>query len=333
MAEESFTVFNLIRLESKGRNSLNLKCIGGRLGLRKKICNGDINRPGLALTGFFECFEGSKIQLFGAEEVAYLERLKSENRTDTIRTFFSYDIPCVVFTGGISESSLYKEFMDIAEEVGCAVLLSDLETTEFTVRLLRVFSNIFAQKQSMHAVMVEVFGIGVLIRGKSGVGKSESALELVERGHRLVADDVVELRCVDGNSVLARGPNEILGHHMEIRGLGIVNVAQLYGVSCILEQKEVQLIIDLSEWDAGKPDYERLGTEEKFDEILGVKIPLLKIPVKPGRNVPIIVEAAAMNERLKRKGFYTAKIFNQNVLRWIEMCESKNTYYSKVDSY
>ena len=119
MAEESFTVFNLIKLESKGRNSLNLKCIGGRLGLRKKICNGDINRPGLALTGFFECFEGSKIQLFGAEEVAYLERLKSENRTDTIRTFFSYDIPCVVFTGGISESSLYKEFMDIAEEVGC----------------------------------------------------------------------------------------------------------------------------------------------------------------------------------------------------------------------
>lgn len=332
MAEESFTVLKLLNMELFGRSSLNLKCIGGKIGIGKKICTADINRPGLALTGFFECFEGTKVQLFGAEEIAYLEKLKSENRTDTIRAFFSYNIPCVVFTGGISADSIYKEFLDIANEVGCPVLVSGLETTEFSMRLLRVFSSEFAPKIVTHGVMVEVYGIGIFIIGKSGVGKSECALELIERGHRLVADDIVEMRCMDGNSVIAQGPNSVLGHHMEIRGLGIINIAQLYGVGSIRTQKEVQLVVELAEWDS-KKNYDRLGTTAEMTEILGVSIPRVEIPVKPGRNIPIIIETAAMNERLKSKGYNTARIFNQNILKWIETNEAKSAYSVNDDSY
>ncbi|MBO4758995.1 MAG: HPr kinase/phosphorylase, partial [Spirochaetaceae bacterium] len=163
-------------------------------------------------------------------------------------------------------------------------------------------------------------------------GKSETALELVERGHRLVADDIVELRCVNGNTVLGQGSNKVISHHMEIRGLGIINVEQLYGVGAIREQKEVQLVVKLEVWDNHKV-YDRLGTEQKTMEILGVKVPALEIPVKPGRNIPIIVETAAMNERLKSMGYNSAIEFNQNVLKWIESGEAQKAYYSSDDSY
>ena len=220
----------------------------------------------------------------------------------------------------------------MAEETGCAILVTDLESTELSNRLVRVFSNIFAPRKTMHGVLVEVFGEGILLCGHSGVGKSETALDLVERGHRLVADDIVEIRCVNGNTILGQGANSLISHHMEIRGLGIINVSELYGVGAIREQKEIQLIVELEEWDSNKI-YDRIGTNQRTMDLLGVKIPAIEIPVKPGRNLPSIIEAAAMNERLKKMGYNSAKDFNQNVLKWIETGEAQAAYYGQDDIY
>lgn len=329
MADKEFTVLDLLDLDLKGHNSLNLNCVYGRRGLVRGITIPDLNRPGLALSGFYESFAFQRVQVFGRGEVAYIKKLVAENNTETIKQLFTYPIPCCVFTHSLE---IPEAFAEIAEEAGCPVLKTDLESTEFSSRLLRIFSNIFAQKQTIHGVLVEVFGVGIILIGDSGVGKSETALELIERGHRLVADDIVEMRCVNGNTVLGQGANKIISHHMEIRGLGIINIEQLYGVGAIREQKEVQLVVKLEEWDTNKV-YDRLGTKQNTMELLGVKVPALEIPVKPGRNVPIIVETAAMNERLKSMGYNSARDFNQNVLKWIETGEAQTAYYGSDDSY
>lgn len=326
---DDFTVLDLLSKELPEHISLKLKCLAGRKGLSKVISVPDLNRPGLALSGFFESFAYQRVQIFGRGENAYLGKLNSENKLDSLNAFFSYQIPCIIFTHGITP---IPEFLELAEKSGCVVLKTELDTTEFSIRLLRLFSNIFAPKKTLHGVLVEVYGIGILLEGHSGVGKSECALELVERGHRLVADDIVEVRCVNGNSILGQGANALLSHHMEIRGLGIINIAELYGVGSIRDQKEIQLIIKLEEWNSAKV-YDRVGTDYATENLLGVKVPYIEIPVKPGRNLPIIIEAAAMNERLKYKGYNSARDFNQNVLRWIETGEAQTAYYGSDDSY
>jgi HPr kinase/phosphorylase len=195
---------------------------------------------------------------------------------------------------------------------------------------MRILSTIFAPQKSIHGVLVEVYGVGILILGDSGVGKSETALELIERGHRLVADDVVDIRCINGNVLMGSGANKIIGHHMEIRGLGIINITHLFGVGAIRDRKQIQLVVNLEEWDSEKA-YDRLGTDDKYQEILGVSVPKLEIPVKPGRNVPIIIETAAMNERLKKMGYNSAQEFNQNILKWIESDAAKSVYFGQED--
>lgn len=329
MTDKDFTVLQLLDLELKGHNSLNLRCLHGRRGLSRIISIPDINRPGLALSGFFESFAYQRVQVFGRGEVAYLNKLIKDGNTDSIRQIFDYKIPCCIFTHSLE---IPEAFSNIAEEAGCPVLSTDLESSDFSSRLLRTFSNIFAPKRTMHGVLVEVYGVGILLTGDSGVGKSETALELVERGHRLVADDSVELRCVNGNTILGQGGNGLISHHMEIRGLGIINIEQLYGVGAIREQKEVQLIAKLEQWDTNKV-YDRLGTKQNDMEILGVSVPLLEIPVKPGRNIPIIIETAAMNERLKSMGYNSAKDFNQNVLKWLEDGSARKAFCGDEDSY
>lgn len=329
MAEKKFTVLDLLELDLSGHDALHLKCIAGRRGLPRAITIPEFNRPGLALTGFYENFASSRLQIFGRGETAYLEKLHNENSTDTLKQFFASNIPCCVFTYNLEPS---EEFRALAEEYCCPILQTDLTSTDFSSRINRVFSNIFAPHQTLHGVLVEVYGIGIFLNGHSGVGKSETALELVERGHRLVADDIIELRCVNGNTLLGRGANQMISHHMEIRGLGIINISQLYGVGAIRNQKEVQLIVQLEEWDSNKA-YDRLGTEQHYKELLGVKVPLIEIPVRPGRNLPIIIEAAAMNERLKEMGYNSAKEFNQNVLKWIETGDAKTAFYGNDDSY
>jgi HPr kinase/phosphorylase len=327
MAVKQFTVLDLIDIDLKEHNSLNLHCIGGRKGLSRKIDIPDLNRPGLALSGFYESFASQRIQLFGRGEMAYIRKISVEGKLETIKQMFTYPIPCCIFTHNLTPD---RDFFEEAENAQCPILQTDLGTAEFSSRIMRILSDIFAPQKSIHGVLVEVYGVGILIVGDSGVGKSENALELIERGHRLVADDVVEIRCVNGNILMGAGANKIIGHHMEIRGLGIINVTHLFGVGAIRDRKQIQLVVVLEEWDF-KKSYDRLGTEEKVMEILGVSIPKLEIPVKPGRNIPIIIETAAMNERLKKMGYNSAREFNRNILKWIESDTARSVYFGQED--
>ena len=329
MPEKKLTVLDMLDLDLPGHDALELKCIAGRRGLPRAINVPDVNRPGLALSGFFDAFAYERVQLFGRGETAYLQKLHNENNTETLRALFNYHLPCCVFSSNREPTA---EFLQLAEESCCPVLQSTLDSTDFSSRLLRVFASVFAPKKTLHGVFVEVYGVGILLMGRSGVGKSETALELVERGHRLVADDIVEVRCVNGNTLIGRGANSLISHHMEIRGLGIINISKLYGVGSIRDQKGVQLVVRLEEWDSSKT-YDRIGVDQQDVEFLGVRIPAIDIPVRPGRNLPIIIEAAAMNERLKTMGYNSARDFNQNVLKWIENGEAQRAFSSADDNY
>jgi len=326
---DKITVLDLLDLDLKEHDALSLKCIGGRKGLGKEIKEADINRPGLTLSGFFESFAYQRIQVFGRGESAYVEKLYKENQTATIDQMFTYPIPCCIFTHGRLPN---PQFMTIAETAECPTLQTELPTSDFSIRLMRALSNIFAPRQTIHGVFVEVFGIGVLITGDSGVGKSEAALELIERGHRLICDDAVELKCINGNILMGAGKNLYMGHHMEIRGLGIINIAHLFGVGAIRDRKQIQLVVHLEEWDSTK-NYDRLGSGDNEAEFLGVSIPRLTIPVKPGRNIPIIIETASMNERLKKMGYYSAREFNENVLGWLESENARSAYLQEKDTF
>ncbi len=322
---KKFTVLDLLDLDLTDHNALHLKCIGGRPGLVREIKVPDLNRPGLALGGFFDNFAYQRVQLFGRGEHAFLKKLESEGNMHSLEEMFEYEFPCCIFTHDLAPG---KEFMDLAEDAGCPVLQTTLTSSELAVRLMWALNNIFAPHKTTHGVLVEVFGIGVLIMGDSGVGKSEAALELIERGHRLIADDAVEMKCVSGNILMGSGANKAIGHHMEIRGLGIINITHLFGVGAIRDKKQIQLVVNLEEWDSNK-EYDRIGSQNNTLELLGVHIPLLQIPVKPGRNIPIIIETAAMNERLKKMGYYSAKEFNQNILKWLESENARSVYFQK----
>jgi len=327
MGEKYFTVLDLIDIDQEEHNSLNLKCIGGRKGLGREIGVQNINRPGLALSGFFDSFAPERLQIFGRGEVAYLKKLEANKKSETIQKMFTYPIPCCIFTHNLFPN---KSFAEIAEKENCPVLQTDLATSEFSTRIMRILSGIFAPRQSLHGVLVEVYGLGVLIIGDSGVGKSETALELIMDGHRLVADDVVEIHCANGNILMGAGANKIIAHHMEIRGMGIINVTHLFGVGAIRDRKQIQLVVELAEWDS-KKNYDRIGLEEQYMELLGVNVPKLEIPVKPGRNIPVIIKTAAMNERLKMMGYNAAKEFNQNILKWIESDNARSVYFGSED--
>lgn len=326
---DTFTVLDLLDLDLKEHDALNLKCIGGRPGLVRSIVEPEINRPGLTLSGFFDEFAYERIQLFGRGESTYCDKLEKEGNMDSVRHMFSYSIPCCVFS---HDHSPGEQFMEMAEEAECPILQTDLPSGEFVLRLMRALNDIFAPKETVHGVLVEVFGIGVLIRGASGVGKSETALELIERGHRLITDDSVELKRSNGNMVVGTSQNQSLGYHMEIRGLGIINISHLFGVGAIRDKKQVQLLVELEEWDSEKI-YDRLGSGDSHKELLGVKIPALNIPVKPGRNIPIIIETAAMNERLKKMGYFSARDFNRNVLKWLESENARKLYFGNKDTF
>jgi HPr kinase/phosphorylase len=327
MASKTLTVLDLIDFELKEHNTLNLRCIGGRMGLTREIGSSELNRPMGAIMGFYDVFAHQRIQIFGIGESACLQKLAREGSTENIKRMFSYPIPCCIFTTGLEPTPV---FFEEAERSHCPILQTDLPSSEFTARLLRILAEIFAPQQRIHGVLVEVYGLGILIMGDSGVGKSETALDLIKRGHRLIADDVVDIHCANGNTLMGGGANKIIGHHMEIRGLGIMNITHLFGVGAIKERTQIELVVMLEEWDTAKP-YDRLGTDDLTMNILGVGVPKLEIPVKPGRNVPILIETAAMNERLKKMGYNTAKEFNQNILKWIESDTIRSVYFGSED--
>jgi HPr kinase/phosphorylase len=327
MVSKTFTVLDLIDLDLKEHNSLNLRCVGGRKGLAREISSSELNRPMGAIMGFYDVFAHQRIQIFGIGESACLQKLAREGNTENIEKMFSFPIPCCIFTTSLEPTPV---FFKEAEKARCAILQTDLPSSEFTARILRILAEIFAPRKSVQGVLVEVYGLGILILGDSGVGKSETALDLIKRGHRLIADDVVDIHCANGNTLMGAGANRIIGHHMEIRGLGIMNITHLFGVGAIKERTQIELVVNLEEWDATKP-YDRLGAEDKITDILGVGVTKLEIPVKPGRNIPILIETAAMNERLKKMGYNAAKEFNQNILKWIESDNVRSVYFGSED--
>ncbi len=320
---KSFTVLDLINLDLKEHRALDLVCFSCRSGLVREIRVPELNRPGLALSGFFDNFAHQRIQIIGRGEHAFIQTLQDEGKRENLERMFEYRVPCCIFSHGLEPT---PDFQSIAEGAACPILQTNLPSSDLTLRLVWALNNVFAPKQIVHGVLVEVFGIGILILGDSGVGKSEAALELIERGHRLIADDAVEIKCVNGNVLMGTSANQAIGHHIEIRGLGIINIAHLFGVGAIRDNKQVQLVVQLEEWDSNK-EYDRIGYQETTTELLSVHVPYLNIPVKPGRNISIIIETAAMNERLRKMGYYSANEFNQNIIKWLESDNARNTYF------
>jgi len=310
MEKKKILVRDLIENESK--IDLQLSLVAGREGLSKEITVGDINRPGLGLAGFFDFFAFDRIQIFGLGETAFLRQLPKERKREIFGKFFSYDVLCCVFTHNECPDEM---FLDFATRYKVPTFITQHRTTRFISLITHVIEDFFSPLVSLHGTLVDVFGVGVLLTGKSGVGKSECALELIERGHRLVADDIVEIRKIDESLLMGSG-SDIIRYHMEIRGLGIFNVRDIFGIRSVRNRKRIELVVLLEEWDESK-EYDRLGIDERTRSILDIDVPFITLPVRPGRNVPIIIETAALNQRLKKVGVYSARELDNRIQHWM----------------
>ena len=266
------------------------------------ITTPNINRPALQLAGYFDHFASDRVQIIGYVEYTYLKHLSVEERLPVYEKFLSSDIPCVIFS---SRTEPDEEFLQLAIKYKKPLLASVQETSPFMAEIIRALSTMLAPCISIHGVLVDVYGEGVLLMGESGVGKSEAALELVKRGHRLVTDDVVEIRKVDEETLIGRSP-AITRHFIELRGIGIVDVKELFGVSSIRESKQIDMVMRLEDWDKDK-EYDRLGLTEEYTEFLGTKVVCHTLPIRPGRNLAVIVETAAANNRQKKLGYNAAQ--------------------------
>lgn len=272
------------------------------------LTDSGINRPGLQLHGYYEHFDSNRIQVIGKVEVAYLLDLDPEVRKRKIDTFFTHDFPCFIVCWGLDEVDM---FIMAAKKHQKVLLKSKEHTTSLFYHLVNYIDQLTAPMESLHGVLVEVFGVGVLITGPSGIGKSETALEIVKKGHCLIADDVVEVKRIRDSHLVGTAP-EILQHFMEIRGIGIIDVKTLYGARAVKRTVEIDMVIRLENWDERSP-YDRLGLDERQMEILGLKVPEVMIPVSGGRNLACIIETAAINNRMKQYGYNSAQIFCDRV--------------------
>ena len=262
----------------------------------------DLNRPGMQFAGFYEYFAFERPQVIGKVELTYLENLPDDVRSERLKEYFSYDLPCVIICRGMQPP---EELIREAAARDVAVYQTSMVTTKFTFTAINYLNRCLAPKATRHGVLVDVYGIGVLITGESGVGKSEAALELVKRGHQLVADDVVDICRVSDNRLTGTCP-EMVRHFMEIRGIGIIDIKAMYGVGSVSVSKSIDLVMHMERWEDGR-EYDRLGLQDEYISILGVKVPYQIMPVRPGRNVAIIVEVAARNLSLKRMGYSAAR--------------------------
>ena len=268
----------------------------------------DINRPGLQIAGFFGYFDPHRLQLFGMVEHSYLSAMNSEERYNSLKRIFEKNITAAIITRG---SNAFPEMQKLAEEYNTP-LLRTIHATSWFSSALNAYLNVeLAPRITRHGVLVEVYGQGVLILGESGVGKSEAAIELIKRGHRLVADDAVEIKKVSAKSLVGVSP-DIIKHFIEIRGIGIVDVKNIFGMGSVKDSEKIDLIIHLEAWESGK-QYDRLGLVDEYTNILGLDIPSLTIPVRPGRNLAVIFEVAAMNNRQKRMGYNAAEELNRRI--------------------
>jgi HPr kinase/phosphorylase len=272
----------------------------------------DLNRPGLELAGYFDYFAFERIQIMGMTEISFLESLPIETRRQRLEKLFSYEVPCVIITRKLAPPA---EMLEIAKKCGRFVLTTSAATTRFISRLTDYLESALAPRTTMHGVLVDIYGVGVLILGESGIGKSETAVELIKRGHRLVADDAVEIKQTAKNVLIGSAP-ELIRYYLEVRGLGIIDVKTIFGAGAVRDNIKIEMVIEMVEWEKYK-ETDRLGLEEEKINILDSFIPKKTIPIRPGRNVAAILEVAAMDHRLKDMGYNAALQFSRILFKEI----------------
>ena len=289
---------------------LSIELLAGAAGLDRCITNPHIQKTGLALAGFHDYLRPGRVLIFGESEIRYLESLESASRLRALRLALALDFPCVLITGGFAPP---PEVALVAEETGLPVLRTSVDTPAAIAKLTSILEDSLADRTVMHAVLMDILGLGVLIVGESGIGKSECALDLIVRGHRLVADDAVEIRRRAETVLIGTCP-ELTRHHMELRGVGMINVKDLFGIASTRSSKRVELVVSLERWDPGR-EYDRLGLDDEFYEVLGLPVPLIRMPVAPGRSTSILVEVAARNQLLRSRGHHAARALADSLER------------------
>ncbi|AOZ92743.1 HPr(Ser) kinase/phosphatase [Paenibacillus crassostreae] len=285
-----------------------MEVISGEQGLKRTITVDDLNRPGLEMAGYFEYHPKERVQLLGKTELAFFEMLTDEEKVDRMQKICADETPCIVVTRSLE---VPQELIDVSNAKSLPVLRSNMATTILSSRITGFLERKLAPTATIHGVLCDVYGVGMLITGTSGIGKSETALELVKRGHRLVADDAVEIRQTSDNQLFGSAP-ELIRHLLEIRGVGIINAMTLFGAGAVRNNKRITLVVRLENWQQDK-QYDRLGLDEETTRIIDTDVPLVTIPVRPGRNLAVIIEVAAMNYRLKKMGLNAALQFTNKL--------------------
>ena len=305
------SVLKVRDLLAKKGDPLQLEALTGDAGLDREISSAEASSPGLVLAGYTARFVGTdRVHILGETEITYLASLDAAARRTAIETFLGFDLPCVVITKG---QQAPEELLALASAKGIAVIRTSLKTAEFYRRLKPFLDDAFAPTTTVHGSLADVFGVGLLFRGRSGIGKSECVLDLVERGHRLVADDVVHVTR-RGNDVLIGRGHEISRHYMEIRGVGLIDINALFGIRSVRQQKRIEVVVQLEDWDTSR-EYDRTGLDGQETELLGVTLPLMTVPLNPGKNLTVICEVVAMNHLLRYGGVDSAQTFNERLIR------------------
>ena len=303
---------------------LSLTLVGSNRGFVREIGQKDLHRPGLALAGFIELFTFDRVQILGNTEIKYLTSLSAAERRQSLSRVFKFDIPCLIVS---NSNPVPPELPTLADQAGICIFLSPLSTTELIHLLSDYLDHAFAPSVSVHGSLVDVYGTGLLFTGRSGIGKTEIALDLVERGHRLVSDDMVLLTRTADNVLMGAG-SVLLKHFMEIRGVGIIDIARMFGVRAVRLQKRVETEVELVDW-SNDQEYERVGLDEQFKEYLGVKIPYVRLPIFPGKNITVISETIALNLHLKVYGFHPAKEFGDQLSGAMNVRNRLESYLEK----
>jgi HPr kinase/phosphorylase len=305
---------------------LQLEHVTRTNGLDRAIDNPNVSSPGLVLAGYVGRFPARRLQVLGETEITYLKSIDAETRRKHLATFFSYPVPCVFVTKGQRPS---EDLLDLAAAAGVAVILTRLKTNEFYTRIKPWLEDEFAPTTNLHGSLADVFGVGLLFVGKSGIGKSECVLDLVERGHRLVADDLVIARRRGSDILIGRG-HELQRHHMEIRGVGLVDIPSIFGIRAVRRQKRIEVVVQLEEWNQDA-NIDRTGLDTETTTILDVELPKVRVPLNPGKNITVVAEVIAMNHLLKYSGYDPAEQFNERLMRQTRAPRDVNRYLQQDD--
>jgi HPr kinase/phosphorylase len=311
-------------LLSRRTDPLQLSPLTGDLGLDRPIPDSEVASPGLALAGYTTRFAPRRLHVLGETEISYLNSLTAEERRHRLEAFFNFDLPCVFVTKG---QEVPRELLDLARVRGVPLLLSRLKTAEFYRRIKPLLEEAFAPRTTLHGSLADVYGVGLLFMGRSGIGKSECVLDLVERGHRLVADDVVQVTRRGSDILIGQG-HELAGHHMEIRGIGLIDIPALFGVRAVRQQKRIEVIVQLEDWESAQ-EADRTGLAQLETTILDVTIPKMIIPLNPGKNITVISEVIAMMLLLRYSGVDVAAAFNERLIRRMKEKQGVREYLAE----